>query len=352
VRKKGDLESSTSTKNSGDAVLYRRDASLSPETIKIMEEVENAYMSSPIPPSYLSSPPKQSPVMPAISMGRSRNEERSNRYATKSTSRKMKIEASSLLPRVKISNQLKSTHGSSLPLDDAPIKSVKRNAWTADTTTSNAHDHIDMATFSTPMESSVEPLLEWKSPSDRYQSLSDGCSSARSPVTIVSEVSSASSKPVALAVKREKQQRNQRIRDANTKGVDGRQNLDKRTARLRFGDTFASDILQHRAKCPHLNNASNHADKIGSVIQDRAMNGISVAIRKRPIFDYELDRGDFDVVSINNTTESLEDICIVHNCVMHPDMKQMLMKHTNFPAMAAFDEHSRGMDRIVPLYLF
>lgn len=323
-RKKGDLASSSPTKYSGDAVFYRRDASLSPETIKIMEEVEHAYMSSPIPPSYLSSPPKHLPAMPAICIGRSRNEETSNRYATKSTSRKTKIEAPSLLARAKKSHELKSTHDSSLTLDDAPIEKIKRNGSTAD-----ADDHIDRETFSVPSES------EWKSPSDRYQR-----SSARSPLTIVTEVS----KPVALAVKREMQQRNQRIRDANTKDVDGRQNLDKRTARLRFGDIFAYNILQHRAKYPHLNNASNHADKIGSVIQHRAMNGISVAIRKRPIFDYELDRGDFDVVSINNTTESSHDICIVHNCVMHPDMKQMLMKPTNFPATAAFDEHCSDDD--------
>lgn len=100
----------------------------------------------------------------------------------------------------------------------------------------------------------------------------------------------------------------------------------------------------HRQRLAYLNNGSNHSDKVGSTIQDRGLNGVSIVVRKRPIFDYELDRGDYDIVSIDNTSESSHDVCIVHKCVMHPDMKQMLMKPTSYPVTAAFDEHCSDDD--------
>jgi len=68
---------------------------------------------------------------------------------------------------------------------------------------------------------------------------------------------------------------------------------------------------------PYLNNGSNHSDKVGSHIQAHGMNGVSVAVRKRSIVDYELERGDYDIVSIDNTNESMHDVCMVHNGVMH-----------------------------------
>jgi kinesin family protein 2/24 len=92
-----------------------------------------------------------------------------------------------------------------------------------------------------------------------------------------------------------------------------------------------------------LNNGSNYKDKSECEIQERGVNGVSAVVRKRPIFNYELDRGDFDIVSIDNTTENM-DMCLIHNCVMHPDMKQMQMKLTCFPITAAFDEHCSDDD--------
>lgn len=153
--------------------------------------------------------------------------------------------------------------------------------------------------------------------------------------------SATEKKPAALAVQREKQQKKQRLKDAKSSAneKDGRRNLDKRTARLRFADAFKADIMQHRQRLSYLNIGSNHSDKVGSQIQDRGMNGVSIAVRKRPIFDYEIDRGDYDIVSIDNTNGSSHDVCMVHKGVMHPDMKQMLMKPTSYSVTAAFDEH-------------
>lgn len=235
--------------------------SLSPATQQIIKEVDSAYMSSPIPTSYLRS------------------------------------------------KEGKRTPNSSKQVLEAYAKN-KRSS----TNPKQLHEKEKEA-------------LERKA---SYQSSSDGRS--RSLVTAASGVS-------ALAVKREKQQRQARIQDVQSKGgVNGRQNLDKRTARLRYGDAFQADIAGFRATNSHLNNGSNHIDKVSNEIQDRHCNGICVFVRKRPLFDYEFDRGDYDVVSIDNTTHSDFDECIVHNCHMHPDMKQMLIKITRFPVTAAFDE--------------
>ena len=74
--------------------------------------------------------------------------------------------------------------------------------------------------------------------------------------------------------------------------------------------------MQHRKRLRYLNNGSNHSNKVESKIQDRGQNGVSIAVRKRPIFDYEIDRGDYDIVSIDNTNEPSHDVAIIHNAVM------------------------------------
>lgn len=256
----------------------------SPETKQILKEVESAYMSSPIPSSYKAKSNKQS------------------KSASKDS-------------RHHIMEEVENAYMSS------PISKKKTEA-----------SSTKQPANASQMDSYVEQPLERKT---SFQSLPDGRSSARSPMTVASGMS-------ALAVEREKQQRKHDAEN-NNKGVNGRQNLDKRTARLRYGDAFKADILQHRANFPHLNNGSNHKDKSECEIQERGVNGVSAVVRKRPIFNYELDRGDFDIVSIDNTTENM-DMCLIHNCVMHPDMKQMQMKLTCFPITAAFDEHCSDDD--------
>lgn len=251
---------------------------MSPATQQMMKEVDDAYLSSPIPKSYLKSKENK--------RGHSSSKEVESAYASSPISKSTKA------TKNKVTNSTK-------PSDTSQLSTTRKE----------------------------QQVLERKFSN---QSLSDGRS--RSPASGVS----------ALAVEREKQQRKQRLQTAdNDKGVNGRKNLDKRTARLRYGDAFKADIMNYRAEKTHLNNGSNHADKVGSEIQDRAMNsnGISVFVRKRPLFGFEEDRGDYDVVSIDNTTQSLHDEVIVHNCFMHPDMQKMLMKLIRFPATAAFDEH-------------
>lgn len=110
-----------------------------------------------------------------------------------------------------------------------------------------------------------------------------GGSSGRS----LSSANNNKKKPIPLAVQREKQQRKERLKEAKNAPkheVDGRRNLDKRTARLRYGEAFASHTLQYRQQYTYLNNGTNHSDKVDNEIQSRSQNGVSIVVRKRPIF--------------------------------------------------------------------
>lgn len=291
----------------------------SPDTKAIMAEMEQIYDSTPIPNSYLNSPPKKAQVLPEIVL-------HPNQISVK--------EKAMVIPTKRINGGLAdrlNTNGPSATAK-AAFGGSRRNS---------SGDVPPRRTSTAPNNSggTSKSLHEWDMPT-KMNSRSVGMASASAPPTATTK------KPAALAVQREEQQRNQRLKDAMSASnkVDGRRNLDKRTARLRFGDSFKADITQYRQRHSYLNNGSNHSDKVGSQIQDRGMNGVSIAVRKRPMFDYELDRGDYDIISIDNTNERSHDITIVHNCVMHADMKQMLMKPISYPVTAAFDEHARDDD--------
>lgn len=111
-----------------------------------------------------------------------------------------------------------------------------------------------------------------------------------------------------------------------------RRNLDKRTARLKYHNEFALEVIKCQEESGHFPPA--HFE--GENMHKRGENGLSIFIRKRPIFDYEIQAGDFDVVF----TEGRDghDAVVLHSCNMHADMRKMLIKPIAFPCSAAFDE--------------
>jgi len=152
-------------------------------------------------------------------------------------------------------------------------------------------------------------------------------------------------KQLPLSVQREKERRHEENRqmrrqnETKSPGASGtRRNLDKRTARLRYSGDFRADIMNHRKKNPHVNDGRNHCDDDANIHQ-RERNGVTIFVRKRPIFQYELDRSDYDIVSVDSTSSDTLDTVMIHNCVMHPDMRQMFVKPVSFPCTGAFDEH-------------
>ncbi|KAL7462767.1 hypothetical protein ACHAXS_003143 [Conticribra weissflogii] len=345
----------------------------SPETLRIIEEVEQAYQTSPIPASYISSPPKGT-SLPSFSLRR----EYLDSDKKKAISTKQAMDASNLLAkkggvkgrqsiivRSAARNETKFRRDEFNLKHQAALKTSaestleERKLMTADERPQQQERscHLEREALTAPALSSDQVVKELERDFSGSTLISSYSNSATS-ITVLSQNSRLQSvissrpekgrvkKPAALAVQREKKQRKQRISDAKcaSNRNDSRRNLDKRTARLRFADSFKSDIMHHRTSFPHLNNGSNHSDKVESHIQDRGLNGVSIAVRKRPIFDYELDRGDYDIISIDNSTGTSFDTCIVHNCVMHADMKQMLVKNICYTATAAFDEYCSDDD--------
>ena len=282
----------------------------SPESKAIMAEMEQIYESSPIPSSYINSQPKKTQILPEVVLHR-------NQISVNEKATVLKTRVNGGLADRLHANSTTAT------------SSAKAKAAHGGSRRSSSGDVPQRRTSTAPSNSGgTSKSLEWDMPTQMN--------------TRSAGLTSVAKKPAALAILREEQQRNQRLKEATSASnkVEGRRNLDKRTARLRFGESFKADITQYRHRYPYLNNGSNHSDKLGSHIQDRAMNGVSIAVRKRPMFDYELNRGDYDIISIDNTNERSHDVAIVHNCVMHADMKQMLMKPMSYPVTAAFDERA------------
>lgn len=61
-----------------------------------------------------------------------------------------------------------------------------------------------------------------------------------------------------------------------------------------------------------------------------SQSGVRVYMRKRPLFSYESDRGEFDVVTVPVEDKNRSSSILIHNCKMHADMKRCLMKHTRY----------------------
>ena len=122
--------------------------------------------------------------------------------------------------------------------------------------------------------------------------------------------------------------------------------MDKRTARIRHSPHFIAAIKDYRQKNPHLNSNHNHRERRfdDNAMTNRSLNGVTVFVRKRPLFPYERQRKDYDVVSVHSDSNADSDNVLIHNCVMHPDMKKMLHKPTFFCCSAAFDQHASNDD--------
>ena len=114
-----------------------------------------------------------------------------------------------------------------------------------------------------------------------------------------------------------------------------RRNLDARNARLKYCQAFTCDIAQYQATRAATRAGPTH--EMGENLHHRgSRNGVSIFIRKRPILDFEVERGDFDVVFTEGRDDC--DIVVVHSCMMDAKMQKLLVKPTAFPCSAAFDE--------------
>ena len=155
-----------------------------------------------------------------------------------------------------------------------------------------------------------------------------------------------------------------------------RVNFDKRTARMKNARHFKASIAKYRGDHAHLFfPTSSHTemeqfeedDEDGDDWGAGKRNGaVKVFVRKRPLFEYEAAQNMYDVVSVvtrpvqrlmiaqqqDQTAENAVLLgaiapsnqprqpgkLLIHNCMMHPDMRRMYHKACWFPSDRAFDE--------------
>jgi kinesin family member 2/24 len=114
--------------------------------------------------------------------------------------------------------------------------------------------------------------------------------------------------------------------DAST--ATTRRNLDKRTARLVFRQTFVSEIAQLVAADTANDDATQPAYSVGD-------GNVTVVIRKRPLFPEEAARGDFDVVSMRDGKA-----CTVYKTSLQANMKTCVITPITYKCSVALDETS------------
>ena len=154
-------------------------------------------------------------------------------------------------------------------------------------------------------------------------------------------------KKLPLSVGRQKGSSN------DDKSSDGRRNLDKRTARLRYSADFVADVARHAPRSPTAETETGAGAGTSSLTGTGigvGPSGVQVYVRKRPIFQYELDRSDFDILRLERSepggaSQELEaNTVVVSNCAMHADMRRMLVRELRFPCTRAFGEGSTQGD--------
>lgn len=148
----------------------------------------------------------------------------------------------------------------------------------------------------------------------------------------------------------------------NSESSNPIRNMDKRTARREYRDDFAAAITRYRQRSGYdigltkgkksssssssqqtvnlsgnpINNP-NDAPPLPSLSLEQWENGeIRVFSRKRPIFQHEIENGEFDVISCFPKTNKI----VVHDARMHNDMKRQLMNHHEFEFDHIFSEYT------------
>jgi len=106
-----------------------------------------------------------------------------------------------------------------------------------------------------------------------------------------------------------------------------RKMFDKRLLRRMNKDEFFQTLSSWRAQ--HLQEPSQASSKSVDV-----NSRVRVCVRKRPIFDNEVQAGEFDVISVRDSE------VVVHNCLTKADLKSLFVSHMAFPFAHAFSENT------------
>ena len=113
-------------------------------------------------------------------------------------------------------------------------------------------------------------------------------------------------------------------------------NMDKRTARREYRDSFMRAIAKYRNAIKETSPAMEANIKTASSSKNE---DLYVCIRKRPLFQHEIQEGEFDVITCVSDT-----ILAVHDARMHIDMKRQFMNHNEFYYDYVFSDTAKNED--------
>lgn len=154
--------------------------------------------------------------------------------------------------------------------------------------------------------------------------------------------------------------------DDRDKGPSTRRNLDKKSARLKYGGEFASEIDRYMAGIRSMTSPlaaaitpPNGKTKKKASSSCCSASCVKVYVRKRPIFAAQLEQGDFDVVQIVPDCDSTATTTtvtprsagvaaaaaatvVVYKTIMAADMRTKLVQPVAFSdgVAAAFDDQT------------
>lgn len=107
-----------------------------------------------------------------------------------------------------------------------------------------------------------------------------------------------------------------------------RRMFDKRELRKKHKVVFDQQLTSWRAA---------HLDPVQASppLPEASTSRVRVCVRKRPLFRYEQDVDEFDVLSVRGSTE-----LVVHNCLTKADLRSLFVSHMCFQFAHAFGEEA------------
>jgi len=119
--------------------------------------------------------------------------------------------------------------------------------------------------------------------------------------------------------------------DASEEDGATRRMFDKRELRRRHRDLFDQQLCLWREQ--HLNQQPQ------SLPENAAASRVRVCVRKRPLFGYEREADEFDVVTVRGQSE-----LVVHNCLTKADLRSLFVSHMGFRFAHSFGETASDDD--------
>ena len=183
------------------------------------------------------------------------------------------------------------------------------------------HSSSQMQSFRSPL-SDKPPTLSHKSVTTRITSSSTA--KLISPSTLPLSVHR---NKITLKSKLNKKNTNDESKaDENTRRM-----LDKNKARLLYANDFKYNIEQYLRQFSH-SQLSEAMEFSTNEMDDEACE-VKVYVRKRPLFKYEKDAGEFDVIGPISSS-----VVTVNDCRMLADMKRMQIRPVMYPCSYVFGD--------------